>query len=330
MSPKVSVVVPIYNAEKYLVQCIESVIAQTLKEIEILLIDDGSTDQSLKICNEYSKKDSRIQVFSNKNIGQGLERNFGVKRAVGEYVAFLDADDQYKEDMLETLYGKAVEFNADMVSGGYADIHDKKIIKEHLLNSEVLDSSVKIKEAMSNLISYEKKDGYVGCIAVWDSIFRRNLIVEKNIQFHSEREVYSEDLLYKLTFMSYSKKVAFCNDIVYLYRVNDASFTNKINESVLNRIVRLDDIISIEFGKYLVEFNLKRRITNRTFFTLRFNIKKVSKSRDAKLFYRMIVNNQELMDIIRLYEPTNLKNFVVYCLLKRKMLGILQMLVKRG
>ena len=130
--------------------------------------------------------------------------------------------------------------------------------------------------------------------------------------------------------MSYSKKVAFCNDIVYLYRVNDNSFTNKINESVLNRIVRLDDIINMEFGNYLVEFNLKRRITNRTFFTLRFNIKKVSKSRDAKLFYRMIVNNQELMDIIRLYEPTNLKNFVVYCLLKRKMLGILQMLVKRG
>ena len=145
MSPKVSVVVPIYNAEKYLVQCIESVIAQTLKEIEILLIDDGSTDQSLKICNEYSKRIVELQVFSNKNIGQGLERNFGVKRAVGEYVAFLDADDQYKEDMLETLYGKAVEFNADMVSGGYADIHDKKIIKEHLLNSEVLDSSVKIK-----------------------------------------------------------------------------------------------------------------------------------------------------------------------------------------
>ena len=80
----------------------------------------------------------------------------------------------------------------------------------------------------------------------------------------------------------------------------------------------------------MVEFNLKRRITNRTFFTLRFNIKKVSKSRDAKLFYRMILNNEGLMDIIRLYEPTNFKNFVIYWLLKRRILGILRMLVKRA
>ena len=75
MKPKVSVIVPIYNAEEYLAQCIESVLAQTLKEIELILIDDGSTDESLKICNAYSETDNRIQVFSNRNVGQGLERD---------------------------------------------------------------------------------------------------------------------------------------------------------------------------------------------------------------------------------------------------------------
>ena len=229
MKPKVSVIVPIYNAEEYLAQCIESVLAQTLKEIELILIDDGSTDGSLEICNAYSENDNRIKVFSNKNVGQGLERNFGVKKATGEYISFLDSDDQYKKDMLEKLYKKAVESDADMISGGYADIYNGKLIKEHPLDNKILDSKIKIKEAMSNLISYENKDGYVGCIAVWDSIFRRDLLVDKDIQFLSEREVYSEDLLYKLTVMSYSKKIVFCSDIVYSYRVNDNSFTNHIN-----------------------------------------------------------------------------------------------------
>ncbi|EPD59552.1 glycosyltransferase family 2 protein [Faecalimonas umbilicata] len=330
MKPKVSVIVPIYNAEEYLAQCIESVLAQTLKEIELILIDDGSTDESLKICNAYSETDNRIQVFSNRNVGQGLERNFGVKKATGEYISFLDSDDQYKKDMLEKLYKKAVEINADMVSGGYADICNGNLIKEHPLDNEILDSNVKIKEAMSNLISYEKKDGYAGCIAVWDSIFRRDLLVEKDIQFLSEREVYSEDLLYKLTVMSYSKKIAFYSDIVYLYRVNDNSFTNHINQSVLSRILELYDVINIKFGSFLEEFNLKNRIINRTFFTLRFNIKKVSKSREAKVFYKMILDNERLMEIIRLYKPTNLKNFVIYWLLRGRVLGILRILVKKN
>lgn len=330
MKPKVSVIVPIYNAELYLEECIQSVLHQTLRDIELLLIDDGSTDNSLRICKEYSKKDNRVQVFSNTNVGQGLERNFGVKRAVGEYIAFLDSDDQYKEDMLEKLYQKAVETNADMVSGGYADVYNGNVIEKHLLGNEILDSNEKIKTAMSNLIAYEKKDGYVGCIAVWDSIFRRDLIISNDIQFLSEREVYSEDLLYKLTFMSYSQKIVFCSDITYLYRVNDTSFTNKISESVLIRIITLYDSINIRFGSTLKEYNLRQRITNRTFFTLRFNIKKASKLSDAKKFYRMVVHNQRLMDTIKSYQPTNLKNFAVYYLLRWKMIGILQILCKRS
>ena len=104
MRPKISVIVPIYNAELYLEQCIESVLNQTLRDIELLLIDDGSTDNSFLICEKYKKRDNRIQLYTNKNVGQGLERNFGIKKSTGEYIAFLDSDDQYKENMLEKLY----------------------------------------------------------------------------------------------------------------------------------------------------------------------------------------------------------------------------------
>ena len=106
MKPKISVIVPIYNVEKYLKKCVDSLLSQTLKEIEIILVDDGSTDESLKICNAYSETDNRIQVFSNRNVGQGLERNFGVKKATGEYISFLDSDDQYKKDMLRSFTKK--------------------------------------------------------------------------------------------------------------------------------------------------------------------------------------------------------------------------------
>lgn len=325
---KVSVIIPVYNVEKYLDRCVQSVLNQTLKEIEIILIDDGSTDSSLTICNKYAEKDSRVQVYSNKNIGQGLERNFGIKKAIGKYIAFLDSDDQYKEDALKKLYQKAIENDADIVSGGYADVYSEKIIKEHFLKNEILDNEKKIKMAMLDMISYEKKDGYFGCIAVWDSIFKRELIVDKNIEFLSEREIYSEDLFFKLTAMFYSKKIILCSDIIYLYQVNENSFTNKINIAVLDRIVNLYENINVKFDNILNEYGLEKRNINRVFFTLRFNIKKVSKSKEAKIFYKMIMNNQKLMNIIRAYHPTNFKNYIIYYLIKWKMLKILQLLFK--
>ena len=125
--------------------------------------------------------------------------------------------------------------------------------------------------------------------------------------------------------MSCSRKITFCNDITYLYRVNDTSFTNRISESVLNRITNLYDEIILRFEEFLQEFNLKERLVNRTFFTLRFNIKKVSKSRDVKKFYKMIFENKKLMGIVVTYKPNNLKNFVIYYLIKWKMLGIFYM-----
>ena len=328
MRPKISVIVPIYNAELYLEQCIESVLNQTLRDIELLLIDDGSTDNSFLICEKYKKRDNRIQLYTNKNVGQGLERNFGIKKSTGEYIAFLDSDDQYKENMLEKLYQRAIETNADMVSCRIVDMHDGKIIKEHPLNDKVLICCKEIKAAMADMISYEEKDGYSGCIAVWDSIFKRDIIENEGIQFFSERDVYSEDLLFKLMFMTHAKKIAFCTETVYLYRVNDTSFTHRIDVSVLKRIVNLYNEVCILFGDVLKDYNLKRRIINRTFFTLRFNINKISKTRDAKDFYRILLNDQEIMRVIDLYQPTNLKNIVVYYSLKWKLIRVFEILSK--
>ena len=125
MNPKISVIVPIYNAELYLEECIHSVLNQTLRDIELLLIDDGSTDGSFRICEEYSKKDNRVQVFRNKNVGQGLERNFGVKKAAGEYIAFLDSDDLWKPNKLTRQIDYMLRNNFCLTFTSYEILKDK-------------------------------------------------------------------------------------------------------------------------------------------------------------------------------------------------------------
>lgn len=114
---KISVIIPVYNVEEYLKECLDSVINQTLKEIEIICIDDCSTDSSYSILEEYAKKDSRIVLIKNKeNMGVGYNRNIGIKEAKGEYIGFIDSDDYISEDYYENLYNTAKKYNSDVVN----------------------------------------------------------------------------------------------------------------------------------------------------------------------------------------------------------------------
>ena len=105
-TPLISVIVPIYKAEKYLHRCVDSLLAQTFQDFEVLLVDDGSPDRSGEICDEYAKKDSRVRVFHKENGGVGSARNLGLKASKGEWIAFLDSDDTFKKDYLYRMYGE--------------------------------------------------------------------------------------------------------------------------------------------------------------------------------------------------------------------------------
>ena len=114
---KVSIIVPVYNVENYIERCLKSLVNQTLKDIEILIINDGTPDNSIEICEKYAKNDNRIKIFNKENEGLGLTRNYGIERATGEYIAFVDSDDYVTLDMCENLYNAAIENNADIVYG---------------------------------------------------------------------------------------------------------------------------------------------------------------------------------------------------------------------
>lgn len=129
--PDISVIIPVHNGEKYLRECLDSVISQTLKDIEIIIIDDGSTDESLWICEEYAKRDSRIKLIRQNNKGAGEARNNGLRNASGEFAAFLDCDDYYPSvDILETLYKKALEHNVKVCGGSFAELYGNEIKTE--------------------------------------------------------------------------------------------------------------------------------------------------------------------------------------------------------
>ena len=121
---KISIIVPVYNSENYVKKTIESLVKQTLKEIEIILVDDGSKDNSGKICDEYAKKDERILVIHKENAGQAKARNTGIDIAKGKYIMFLDADDMYEANTCEKMYNKAEEQQADYVSANYIMINE--------------------------------------------------------------------------------------------------------------------------------------------------------------------------------------------------------------
>ena len=114
-NPKVSIIVPVYNAEKYLERCVSSLTKQTLKDIEIILVDDSSTDSSLEICKQMAEKDSRIKVIHKMNEGAGLARNAALSIANGEYIGFVDSDDFVELNMFEILYNKAIQYSSELV-----------------------------------------------------------------------------------------------------------------------------------------------------------------------------------------------------------------------
>lgn len=149
MNPLVSVIVPIYNVEKYLPKCIESIMNQTLKEIEIILIDDGSTDRSGAIADEYGERDSRINIIHKKNGGQGSARNKGIELANGYYIGFVDSDDWIDCDMYEKLYSKAISLKSDIVVGSRRVFDEKGALK-----NEVYVENNEFTNVNKNIVNY--------------------------------------------------------------------------------------------------------------------------------------------------------------------------------
>lgn len=208
---KVSVIIPVYNCEKYISRAIESVLSQTLKDIEIILIDDGSNDDSVKICDEYAKKKDNIKVLHKKNEGAGMARNDGLKMAEGEFVAFLDSDDYLDSCMYEVLYNKAIKEKAQACFCGNNKVIDGNIIADGNIKDRVFDRKKILKKTIPYVLDGEKKT-IEGAIAVWHGIYSLKLIKKYKLSFLNERVFMSEDTIFNLEFFGYAYRIVFVKE----------------------------------------------------------------------------------------------------------------------
>ena len=208
--PKVSVVVPCYNIAPYLVECMESIINQTLKDIEIICIDDGSTDSSLDILKGYANKDSRIKVLTQVNKGAGVARNNGINNATGEFVAFMDGDDCYPNiKTLELMYSKAIANNVDICGGSLNQIKNDQIITDQ---SKFENDYTFKKEGIIEYVNYQFDYGY------WRFIYKLNFLKANNCIFPNY--VRGQDPPFFIKAMSLAKKFYALKEATYLYRVS--------------------------------------------------------------------------------------------------------------
>ena len=172
--PKISIIIPVYNVEKYLAECLDSLINQTLKDIEILCIDDGSKDNSLEILNEYAAKDDRIKVFAQKNSGPGAARNLGIQHAKGEYLTFVDSDDWLKENAMEVVYNCAIEKNTDMLFFSGINYYDEFYQETVFLKNVIVDKE---------LINFE--NSYRSClglpVSTYGKLYKTEFLKKNNI-----------------------------------------------------------------------------------------------------------------------------------------------------
>lgn len=219
----VSVIVPVYNVEKYLNRCIESIVNQTYKNLEILLIDDGSPDNCPLICDEWAKKDKRIRVIHKANAGLGMARNTGIENANGKYICFFDSDDYFELTTIEKCVFSARQNNSDVVLFGFCDAFENGDIKPLTISD--CNSVYKDKEILNKLLPDLLVNSYGLDISACAKMFRLDLLINKDIRFKSEREIISEDAYFIIELFENVTVASVVPECLYYYYKSVGSLT---------------------------------------------------------------------------------------------------------
>ena len=232
MDSLISIIVPVYNVEKYLEKCINSIINQTYKNLDIILINDGSTDNSGKVCDKFKSKDSRIKVIHKENGGLSDARNAGLKIANGEYIGFVDSDDYIAPDMFETLYNLTQKYNAEISIVSFYEIYNTKTIG--VRDSRQLQQMNKI-EAIKELLLDSKIQSYA-----WNKLFKKNLF--ENLKFPTDKNF--EDIATTLLLFEKANKIVLFEDPKYYYLRRDDSIVGVRNYKTYK------DYLDVIYNKY--------------------------------------------------------------------------------
>ena len=264
--PLLSIIVPIYNATSTLPITLESLRKQNFDDVEFLLVDDGSTDTSLDICQRFSFEDSRFKVLSQANAGVSVARNNGLTHAEGEFIGFVDSDDIVKPDMFVYLIEAIIKNEADMAMGGYEKVLNGDVQSVVTLPYRGVfkdDDVKKVAWSMAFWGGYRKGKRLSTLYgSTWPNLYRRAIIRNNKIQFPIGVTI-GEDLLFNLQYLKNSSSVVFVNRALYQYNLGNISATRRVNPQLLNKyleIVRRERLVFSDKDDMELELNFQRQV----------------------------------------------------------------------
>ena len=272
-SPLISIIIPVYNVEKFLRTCLDSIVNQTYKNIEVICVNDGSPDNSLSILNEYASRDRRVIVINQPNSGASAARNKGIEKASGEWLTFSDADDWWDLDACEKLVSIAHNDNPDVILFSYYREYNNRTIKrEHIFDSGHLVFNEKECYALwrrfAGLIKEELRlpENFDTNNALWSKLYRSDLIKDNNeLRIPDVKSIGAgEDGLFNLYFFKYVKKAVYMSDCLYHYRkTNDSSITTSYKNDFIKKRFLLFDLYRDYIESNKLENDFYEGLSNR-------------------------------------------------------------------
>ena len=329
----VSIIVPVYNTDKYLYQCVKSLLNQTYADIESILVDDGSKDDSGRICNEFAKKYQRIKVIHKENAGLGYARNSGLKLATGKYVTFIDSDDWADPDLIQKLIMGLKESEADTCIGGFKRVRGNESIqfKEHYEKKIYRDAQV-YNELFARMLGSSPNAHDAIKMSVWNVLYSMEIIQKNQIEFPSERKFISEDIMWDFIYFQKAKAVQVIDSIAYNYRITPGSLTQKYKPNMLEMICFLYEEMEMRLnGDQCKIVRLQRQF----FVNLRLCIRQEGNqfsgktTQDIILGIKDIVNHSTVVRIVNEYPLNNIhfRAKIFLLLVKYKRIRTLELFV---
>jgi glycosyltransferase involved in cell wall biosynthesis len=332
MQPKISVVIPVYNVEKYLHRCVDSILNQTFQDFEIILINDGSQDGSGQICDEYALKDKRIKVLHKKNARVAAARNDGIKMAKGQYISLIDSDDWIEPEMYQNMIKKAEEMSLDFIMCDYKkksnDYEDKRTqpirggyfsrddIKNELFPCLIMFDHIEFSPTISNWV----------CLLKLEFLKTNHLLYDEDIHY-CEDSIFGSKVLYHASNFYYLK-----NQHYYNYFYNPNSTTNTYNDKKWNSYLKINERLKKYFGRDL-DFNFSRQIKiNMLYFTLNElgQIKYCEKEEKSRIdMIKKIMYHPKVTEVFNDFKlpEVSWKSKVIILLIKFKMVRLYHLLV---
>ncbi len=333
MSELVTVVLPIYNVEKYLERCLLSVINQTYRNLEIILVDDGSPDNCPQICDDYARKDARIKVIHKQNAGLGMARNTGIDHATGEYICFFDSDDFVAPETIESSVAAAREQKADLVIFGKTDVTPEGETLEISVPTPPKqlfcgDEVAKVLLPMAIHPNQKTGEDWNVIHSAWNKLYSMAAIKKSGWRFASEREIISEDYYSLTELYGHLNRVYILDRAFYHYTVNNASLSRSYKPDRFERIkvfYRAMDSLSRKMGLFAeLEQSIKGITFGFTIGAMKHIVASQLKFRQRYRELRKIVKDETLQEIVRstCYTGSNSQKKLLYKAVKYKIIWL--------